>query len=272
MLPLLSSSAPQVSALAISALAGLAATHECAAAIVESGSINKIVSIMAGTEDINIKIHAVSIFTQVAQHDALRPLLATPTLLHLLIDALFAAGTPLPSLASRALALLSTEDASAAKNVFTLGGLQGLVPLLSAAQDATTRVAAATAISNMARLYPPSRASILHSEDGAGLGLILAILAAPANAAAEAQSVRNLILELLEMISVEAGFAKLLDSLGGLPGLVSQLDPKASQNKSHTHLIKLLTVLANVSRDSNVCISNSVRLLLISLGRPEVRC
>jgi hypothetical protein len=60
-----------------------------------------------------------------------------------------------------------------------------------------------------------------------------------------------LILELLEMVSVENGFAKLIDSLGGLPVLVNQLDMKASQNKEYTHLIRLLHVLANVSRNSS---------------------
>lgn len=47
LIPLLSSSAPQVSALAVSALAGLSATTECATALAESGSIQKIASIMS---------------------------------------------------------------------------------------------------------------------------------------------------------------------------------------------------------------------------------
>lgn len=61
-----------------------------------------------------------------------------------------------------------------------------------------------------------------------------------------------MILELLEMISLENGFAKLLDSLGGLPVLVNQLDSKAGQNKDYTNQICLLRVLANVSRNSAV--------------------
>lgn len=159
---------------------------------------------------------------QVAHHPELRTPISTPTNLHLLIDSLFAAGSPLQSIAATALSLVSDES-NAAKNIFTLGGLLGLVPLLSASHEAATRVAAATTITNLARYYPPSRESILHSEDGAGLGLVLAILAAPANATtdkvsitrvgkrdeiancAQSSSVRSLILELLEMVSIENG-------------------------------------------------------------------
>lgn len=50
LIPLLSSSAPQVSSLAVSALAGLSATTECATAIAESGSIQKVASIMSTTQ------------------------------------------------------------------------------------------------------------------------------------------------------------------------------------------------------------------------------
>lgn len=50
LIPLLSSSAPQVSSLAVSALAGLAATNECATALAESGSIPKVATIMSSTQ------------------------------------------------------------------------------------------------------------------------------------------------------------------------------------------------------------------------------
>ena len=202
MIPLLGSSAPQVSTLAVSALAGLSSTRECAAAISESGSIQKVAAIMSSTQvipsfylsfciqfknslqDLIIKVHCATIFMQVAHHPELRAPIATPTNLHLLIDSLFVAGSPLQAIAATALSLVSDEG-NAAKNIFTLGGLLGLVPLLSASHEAPTRVAAATTITNLARFYPPSRESILHSEDGAGLGLILAILAAPTNATTE---------------------------------------------------------------------------------------
>eukprot|EP00026_Physarum_polycephalum_P000300 Phypoly_transcript_00300.p1 GENE.Phypoly_transcript_00300~~Phypoly_transcript_00300.p1 ORF type:complete len:1780 (+),score=292.27 Phypoly_transcript_00300:209-5341(+) len=252
LIPLLSSSSPQVSSLAVSALAGLSSTNECAAALAETGSIQKIGTIMSSAQDLIIKVHCATIFMQVAHHPEFRAPIATPTNLHLLIDALFASGSPLQAIAATALSLVS-DDGNAAKNIFTLGGLQGLVPLLSASHEAVTRVAAATTITSLARYYPPSRESILHSEDGAGLGLILAILATNSNSPTENKptSVRSLILELLEMVSVENGFAKLLDSLGGLPVLVNQLDTKANKTKDYTHLIRLLHVLANVSRNSN---------------------
>jgi hypothetical protein len=121
---------------------------------------------------------------QVAHHPEFRAPISTPTNLHLLIDSLFATGSPLQAIAATALSLVS-DDGNAAKNIFTLGGLQGLVPLLSASHEAVTRVAAATTITNLARYYPPSRESILLSEDGAGLGLILAILASNTNAISE---------------------------------------------------------------------------------------
>lgn len=133
-----------------------------------------------------IKVHAATIMMQVANHPTLRAPLSTPTNLHLLVDSLFATGSPLQFIAAHSLSLLSDET-NAAKNIFTLGGLVGIVPLLSASHEPATRVAAATTITNLAKFYPPSRESILHSEDGAGLGLILAILAAPVTAAKESK-------------------------------------------------------------------------------------
>lgn len=50
LIPLLGSSAPQVSSLAVSALAGLAETKECAAALAESGSIPKVANIMSSAQ------------------------------------------------------------------------------------------------------------------------------------------------------------------------------------------------------------------------------
>ncbi len=50
LLPLLSSTQPEVVSLAISALAGLSATLECATALVESGAIANVITIMSSSQ------------------------------------------------------------------------------------------------------------------------------------------------------------------------------------------------------------------------------
>jgi uncharacterized membrane protein len=137
--------------------------------------------------------------------------------------------------------------------VFENGGLLALVPLLSANQQPHVRATAALAISNLARLYPPSRAAILHSEDGKGVGFILGILTTPLALTVSdtaTSSIRSFMLELVESLSVEQGFVKLINSLDVLPNLISQLDEKvAVERKQHVHLIRLLNIFINIAND-----------------------
>jgi len=78
--------------------------------------------------------------------------------------------------------------------------------------------------------------------------------------------VRSLILELLQMLSEEKGFAELLESIGGVPGVVTQFTEAAlAEKKNFTHILCLLHVLVNISRSNKARTSLNKTYLLPSV-------
>eukprot|EP01112_Ceratiomyxa_fruticulosa_P011171 TRINITY_DN3015_c0_g1_i1.p1 TRINITY_DN3015_c0_g1~~TRINITY_DN3015_c0_g1_i1.p1 ORF type:complete len:1001 (+),score=227.07 TRINITY_DN3015_c0_g1_i1:118-3120(+) len=291
---------------AVNVLSHLSLEKDCCLQLVDFAAQEHLVKIGSASEQgvfpPEVRFQVGDIFANMAAHSSCRVPLCTAGAIPRLIELLFSAPTtPMATdpqaTAAKAIGLLAS-DQETAQSVYDQGGLLALLPLLSPPYKSTTRSSAALALATLCRHYPPSRTALLTTNEenqtkenvngnssapstptlsasgstsSTPLGSILHIMTSGPD-----DNLRLLMLELMETLSNETGFAPLIESNGGLNRLINLLD--YYQNKNHNNasipssptllsiapttepLIMLLSIISNLAKDSKA------RILLLRNG------
>ncbi|EGC32796.1 hypothetical protein DICPUDRAFT_155211 [Dictyostelium purpureum] len=175
------------------------------------------------------------------------------------------------AVACKTLALIT--DANTAKFICEQGAIFCLVPLLSNNSDINTKISSSITLTNLAKLYHPSRSDILDAvnvknEDSVS---IISVLGQPLakNSGGDANSVlitsdirlKLQILELLELLSDDPTFPEMVEKSKGISTIVSLLTNVIESEKPPTQeeitcyttlLFKTLSIITYLTHNASV--------------------